>query len=281
MKKKRVLTPRELEVEKILQRQLQEYVIRANVRLADVVHAGSQFKWMSGYHLDFVICDQHANPIAAVELDDSTHDTEDGKRRDSNKNRWLEQANIKLIRIRTQAEAENIRSLITSHGTERNLNKTLSMHEAQPNKLQTLGWGKNTGAAFKSNTQRPRGAKPFLFFVFLICILLITIYSFTTKNIRAIQNVPPPLEQKIAPKQIVNPPAQTDGLAWKKQQAEEITLIQKKLDADQPHYERKLIRGKSAQECSHSRTITNESILCMKDHYETVLVPEEKTKEGE
>ena len=112
MRKKKVLSPRELETERILQGALPEYVIRANMRLVDVIDAGNQFQFMSGYHLDFVICDQIANTIAVVELDDSTHDTDDGKRKDTNKNRWLEQAGIKLIRIRVPHEAQQIRKLI-------------------------------------------------------------------------------------------------------------------------------------------------------------------------
>ena len=79
MRKKKVLSARELETEKILQTALPEYVIRANMRLADIIHIpDDQFKYKSGYHLDFIICNEEADTIAAVELDDSTHDTVDG-----------------------------------------------------------------------------------------------------------------------------------------------------------------------------------------------------------
>lgn len=110
--KKQVLSQRELETEKILQATLPEYTIRANMRLVDVIHAGNQFRYMSSYHLDFVICNNLSQAVAAVELDDSTHDTADGRRRDANKNRWLAEANLKLIRIRKPNEAYQIQALI-------------------------------------------------------------------------------------------------------------------------------------------------------------------------
>jgi hypothetical protein len=76
MRKKKVLSPPELETEKILKAELPEYDIRANHRLADVIHmTEEQFKYMGGYHLDFAICDKHANIIAAVELDGESRPT--------------------------------------------------------------------------------------------------------------------------------------------------------------------------------------------------------------
>lgn len=113
--KKEVLSQRELETERILKATLPEFTVRANMRLADVIHAGKQFRYMSGYHLDFVICDSLNHTVAAVELDDSTHDTQDGQRKDANKNKWLADASIKLIRIRKPEEAHRIRELIQNY----------------------------------------------------------------------------------------------------------------------------------------------------------------------
>lgn len=48
--------------------------------------------------------------------------------------------------------------------------------------------------------------------------------------------------------------------------------VQQKVNAQQPKYERMLIKGKSARECTNSNVITNETINCTKDHYEMVLI---------
>jgi ElaB/YqjD/DUF883 family membrane-anchored ribosome-binding protein len=42
--------------------------------------------------------------------------------------------------------------------------------------------------------------------------------------------------------------------------------------AAQPHYEQHIVKAKSARECQVNGVITNASIKCMKNHYETVLV---------
>lgn len=121
MIKKQALSQRELETEKILKAALPEYTIRANMRLSDVIETkGNEFNQMKTYHLDFTICDDKANPIAAVELDDSTHDTADGRKRDNNKNRWANKANLKLIRIRKPDDAYQIRELIRDYKPPKN-----------------------------------------------------------------------------------------------------------------------------------------------------------------
>lgn len=286
MRKKKVLSQRELEIEKILQSQLPEYTIRANVRLADIIHAGNQFKWMSGYHLDFVICDHQANVIAAVELDDATHDTDDGKRRDENKNRWLEQANIKLIRIRTGQEALQIREQInTTMSPQKSLHEILSTKAATPIQLKRRGWQQDPSKHPPSHPETRPTLKQKMIGMFLVVVTIIAIFwginfflqtflknmgSHVVAQQQAIQTQN---QQRIDAQRMEMQKQQAEQ-AWKKQQEVEVAQVQRKLEAEQPHYERKLVKGKSPEECSPSGVIDNAAVICMKDHYENVLVKE-------
>jgi very-short-patch-repair endonuclease len=114
--KKKPLSERERETLKQLRESLPEYEIHANMRLADVIKADwKQFNYIKGYHLDFVICNRNGYIVAAVELDDSTHDNSKAQERDAKKNIWLSDAGIKLIRIREPQEAIGIRRLIDEY----------------------------------------------------------------------------------------------------------------------------------------------------------------------
>jgi hypothetical protein len=61
-------------------------------------------------HVDFVICDPYLHVLFALELDDSSHDTADAKRRDQFKDRAFRAAHIPLKRIRDYDE-QSIRKL--------------------------------------------------------------------------------------------------------------------------------------------------------------------------
>lgn len=252
MQKKKALSPRELETEKILQAALPEYIIRANMRLVDVIHAGRQFIYMRGYHLDFVICDEEANTIAAVELDDSTHNTKDGQRRDANKNRWMAQAKIKLIRIRTPEEALNIREL---------MEKQDNFNEIENNNLTIQ---KEKIYSF----EKPHTSNNF--WAFSIPIMAIVIISWGLSS---------PVKQQpkkiAAPTQITPQPPIISAEEFAKARAQQEAMqaaARQRIDATQPHYEQRVVKGKSVRECQIDGVITNASVLCMKDHYETVLV---------
>lgn len=84
------------------------------MRLANVVRGRLNYtRAMGQYEMDFVVQDPTTGEVVcAIELDDPTHDTEDGRRRDGNKNGWMAKARIKLIRIREPSEALNIRELM-------------------------------------------------------------------------------------------------------------------------------------------------------------------------
>lgn len=63
------------------------------------------FRLISQKHIDFVICDQALHVLFAIELDDSSHDTAEARKRDRFKDQAFRAARIPLKRIRTFDEA--------------------------------------------------------------------------------------------------------------------------------------------------------------------------------
>lgn len=58
------------------------------------------FSHINGKSVDFVLCEPyHLTPVAAIELDDKTHDKEDRKIRDAEVERMLAEARIPMIRF--------------------------------------------------------------------------------------------------------------------------------------------------------------------------------------
>lgn len=86
------------------------YLIMCKVRLADIVTC-SDVDWQTGFggaisqkHVDFVLCEgRTTRVVAAIELDDRTHERADRRRRDDFLNRVLVASGIALIRFPTQA----------------------------------------------------------------------------------------------------------------------------------------------------------------------------------
>lgn len=84
-----------------------QYVLSMKVRLADVLKCSSE-GWREGYgnkivqkHLDFVLCDPRTVEIvAAIELDDASHQRHDRIDRDSFLDSAMKSAGIPLIRIK-------------------------------------------------------------------------------------------------------------------------------------------------------------------------------------
>jgi len=84
-----------------------QYVISMKVRLADVLRC-SREGWREGYgnkivqkHLDFVLCDSRTvRIVAAVELDDASHQRRDRVERDAFLDAAMKSADIPLIHIR-------------------------------------------------------------------------------------------------------------------------------------------------------------------------------------
>jgi len=108
----------------------QEYWICPKVRLADLIwvnpeldKSAHQSAWnrISQKHVDFVLCDPaDFRVLAAVELDDSSHEQSGRRFRDTQVDLALEQAEIPILHVRCAANyspeslAEQIRSLL--HG---------------------------------------------------------------------------------------------------------------------------------------------------------------------
>lgn len=252
--KKKPLSERERETLKQLRESLPEYEIHANMRLADVIKADwRQFNYIKGYHLDFVICDPSGHIVAAVELDDSTHDNRKAQERDAKKNKWLSDADIKLIRIREPQEAIGIRRLIDAYKSTAFSQE--SWRPSQPYSNIRVGRNNKVAYLFQKIAITVTGA----FMIWLI-------FGYISDNI-----LKRSVEQALLMPQRV---AVQQGDALQRTQAVENLRKQQEIKAlQQPKYERLLIRAKSARECARpDGTLDNYTVLCMSDHYEMILV---------
>lgn len=121
-----ILTKAELRFFKTLRWLIpQDAYLSVKPRLGDIVDVDKVVKdrdsnWIGNFgaavwskHIDFVIFDTDtAEVLLCIELDDSSHNTKDAKRRDAFKDKTLAAADIPLIRFRvkgryTKAEIEN------------------------------------------------------------------------------------------------------------------------------------------------------------------------------
>lgn len=104
----------------------EDYAIYGQVRLCDVIEVrkgmdrkswGQAFAKIRAKHLDFVICDLDDHSIVcAIELDDSTHERADRRKRDYFLNRAMAAAGVPLHRFPTSSsyDPEEIREAIES-----------------------------------------------------------------------------------------------------------------------------------------------------------------------
>lgn len=92
------------------------YLICPKVGLKDLLTVTDKKQYMKYFHkiaqkhVDFVICDQDLHVLFVIELDDSTHETRDAKKRDHFKDKAFAAAGIPLKRI-TEIEEKQIRRL--------------------------------------------------------------------------------------------------------------------------------------------------------------------------
>lgn len=92
------------------------YLICPKVGLKDLLTVTDKKQYMKYFHkiaqkhVDFVICDQDLHVLFAIELDDSTHETRDARKRDHLKDKAFAAAGIPLKRI-TEIEERQIRRL--------------------------------------------------------------------------------------------------------------------------------------------------------------------------
>lgn len=130
------LTPAERSFWQVLQQCLPEgHVLLAKVRLADIVNVKkgfdaktrqAHFNRISRKHADFVLCDLAAMmPRAIIELDDASHQRRRSAERDEQKNRIVEGAGIRVVRVRAQRAydtgllRDSLMNAIVSHSPEK------------------------------------------------------------------------------------------------------------------------------------------------------------------
>lgn len=241
----------ELETRRILQEKLPEYDIDPHMRLANVVKGRIRFVMaMSQYEVDFTVRDkQTGQVICAIELDGPTHDTLDGQRRDGNKNRWLAEAGIKLVRLRHPDEANDIRAL---------------MEMANIPYIPPIPRKFNPKEKYLSRLLLKIGIAVASVFAVLIVI------NNSLNNInRSLQNNLAKQAQQVqqrmdAQRAAVKPKIQAGD-------ADNLTKV------IHPRYERVLVRGKSARECARpDGTLDDYTVQCMHAHYENVLVTDSR-----
>lgn len=88
---------------------LPEHIVLAQVQLSRIlgVKQGNNFhEWnnrINRMSLDFVICGKDASIVAAIELDDKTHQKDSRREADEKKNKALASAGVKLVRWQVNA----------------------------------------------------------------------------------------------------------------------------------------------------------------------------------
>jgi hypothetical protein len=122
-----LLTPAERLFYKSLEQAVNgQYLIMCKARLADVItpkSSGDRSKWqsafnkISGKHFDFVLCEPESfTVVAAVELDDKSHQNKSAQKRDKVKNDSCKSAGLALIRIpaKRRYDLESIRGQLAA-----------------------------------------------------------------------------------------------------------------------------------------------------------------------
>lgn len=103
-----LLTKREYRFYLLLREVADEYhyIVCPKVDVKDLLSVTDQKQYMKYFHkiaqkhVDFVICDKDLYVLFVIELDDSTHETKDAKKRDHLKDKAFAAAGIPLKRIR-------------------------------------------------------------------------------------------------------------------------------------------------------------------------------------
>ena len=117
-KARHLLTKREYRFYLLLREVADEYhcIICPKVGVKDLLSVTDKKQYMKYFHkiaqkhVDFVICDRDLYVLFAIELDDSTHETRDSRKRDHLKDKAFAAAGIPLKRI-TEIDKKQIRKL--------------------------------------------------------------------------------------------------------------------------------------------------------------------------
>lgn len=127
---KNPLTPTETMFYHQLVEALPDFVVLAQVQLSSFLKVDTTktewkdysrwFNPIAQQSVDYLICQQDFSIIAAVELDDKSHNGANSIKRDTKKNNNLHAANVPLIRWHAEAmpEAETIRQIVFNHAYE-------------------------------------------------------------------------------------------------------------------------------------------------------------------
>jgi len=116
--KKSVLTNNELAFYKELRKTAGNYVIFSKISIKDVLDTNNQsaLNTISQKHFDFLLCEPtRMKPVLAIELDDSSHNTDKAKKRDADKNNICKSAGLPLLRV------------TNATGLQEKIGKTLNM----------------------------------------------------------------------------------------------------------------------------------------------------------
>jgi very-short-patch-repair endonuclease len=272
----------------ILKGVLTEYDVCPHMRLANVVRGRIKSTLrMSQYEIDFTILKKSGEVVCVIELDDPTHDTENGRRRDANKNKWLRQAQIPIIRIRQPDEAENIKGMIENASTPDSyspipVDKNAYVRRPQYSEFEILPIADDLPTwrpTHKSRSRKSANSKPYkppqavisvIGTIFMAIAAYTFLHEFPTHQQQTIQRMARQNAQ--ARQQVII--KQQQQLAYKRQQEQDQLMAKQYQEAHQPHYERVFVKGKSAKECGHDNggILDNSTVNCMNDHYEMVLV---------
>lgn len=111
---KHILTRREYRFYQLLRQEAEAHgcMVCPKVGVKDLLAVTDTKNYMKYFHkiaqkhVDFVICDHDLHVLFAVELDDSSHETKDARRRDHFKDKAFAAAKIPLKRIRDIDERE-------------------------------------------------------------------------------------------------------------------------------------------------------------------------------
>lgn len=250
--KKNAMSEREIETLKLLKVSLPEFEIYPNMRLADVIKADRKlFNQICKYHLDFVICDHQAHVIAAVELDDYTHDNNQARERDAKKDEFLRSADIRLFRICLPNEAIQVAKLIRDGG----LAESVFVRR------------KNAPFLSKPTQRMPIDVHNFLLLMGVSAIgMLVFWVGFNSFS----QNLQKQTFDRIVVAQQVAVEQQI------KREKEALKSGERRIlpDSAQNNMVQQamggvtLVKAKSARECRNSDgAMDNKTVLCMKDHY--------------
>lgn len=101
---RKIMTQTEMQVYAILLDALPEYMIFPQVQVSRIIETPPNkdnyywFNFISRMSYDFVVCRTDGTPIAAIEIDDATHEQAQRQEADNRKNKATEAAKIAIIR---------------------------------------------------------------------------------------------------------------------------------------------------------------------------------------